>query len=264
VSHSVWNQGTRRLDGRVALISGIATGVGRAGAQLFAREGAAIIGIDVDGRGAARTAADIEASAGRVQVVAGDAADAEVVRRAVQLAVAEYGKLDLLWSNAGIGVFKNIVDTTEAEWDRIITVNLKGAYLMANLGIPELIRAGGGTMVLTASVNSFVGAPSWAAYSATKGALWMLCRAMALDHAADNVRVNCVCPGSIATPLLDLAMHASGLPYEEAVERDRVEHPMGRVGDPTEVASAALFLSCAESSFTTGSALVVDGGFTAR
>jgi NAD(P)-dependent dehydrogenase (short-subunit alcohol dehydrogenase family) len=253
-----------RLAGRVALITGIASGMGRAGAVLFAEEGAAVAGLDLDADGGRRTVEMLEAAGGRAALAVGDAASSDDVRDAVCLAVERFGKVDLLWSNAGIGVFKDVVETSEADWDRIVSVNLKSAYLLAHHGIPELRRAGGGTMVLTGSVNSFVGARRWAAYSATKGGMLLLCRAMALDHADEGIRINCICPGSIDTPLLDEAMQASGLALDEARELDRLDHPLGRVGDPMEVARAALFLSCDDSSFVTGSALVVDGGFIAR
>ncbi|HEY8525179.1 MAG TPA: glucose 1-dehydrogenase [Acidimicrobiales bacterium] len=255
---------TGKLEGRVALISGIASGLGRAGARLFAAEGAAVVGLDVDADGASRTVAEIVDAGGTGAHVQGDAAQAADVQRAVREAVARYGKLDLLWANAGIGVFKDVVDTTESEWDRIVGVNLKGAYLMAHFGIPELRRAGGGTMVLTASTSAVVGSPRWAAYCATKGGMLMLCRAMALDHATEGIRINCVCPGSIDTPLLEQDMRSRGVPIAEAIEQDRRAHPMGRVGRPDEVARAALFLSCDDSSFTTGSALFVDGGYAAQ
>lgn len=255
---------TRKLEGRVALISGISTGLGRAGALLFAREGAVVVGLDVDADGAATTVAEMVDGGGAGAVVTGDASRSEDVQRAVREAVDRFGKLDLLWANAGIGVFKDVVDTTEAEWDRIVGVNLKGAYLMAHFGIPALRRAGGGTVVLTASTSAVVGSPRWAAYCATKGGMLMLCRAMALDHAGDGIRVNCVCPGSIDTPLLQQDMRSRGVPIEEAIEQDRGAHPMNRIGRPDEVARAALFLSCDDSSFTTGSALFVDGGYAAQ
>jgi NAD(P)-dependent dehydrogenase (short-subunit alcohol dehydrogenase family) len=252
------------LSGRVAVITGIATGMGRAGAILFASEGAAVVGLDIEGDGATQTVEEIEASGGQAALAVGDAAASADVASAIALAVDRFGHLDLLWANAGIGVFKDVVETSEDEWDRIVGVNLKSAYLLAHHGIPELRRAGGGTMVMTGSVNSFVGAKRWAAYSATKGGMLMLCRAMALDHAAEGIRVNCVCPGSIETPLLHAAMQAGHLPFEEARERDRLDHPMGRIGEPLDVARAALFLCSDASSFVTGSALVVDGGFTAQ
>jgi NAD(P)-dependent dehydrogenase (short-subunit alcohol dehydrogenase family) len=257
---------TRKLEGRVALITGIATGLGRAGAELFAQEGAAVVGIDVNEASGRETVRRIEVAGGQAELVVGDASDGGRVAAAVARAVDRFGKLDLLWGNAGIGLYKDVVSTTEDEWDRVMAVNLKSAYLLAHHGVPELIRAGGGTMVMTASTSAFVGSRDWAAYCASKGAMVMLCRAMALDHAADGIRVNCVCPGGVDTPLLDeaLAARASGSSLAEAVEAERQEHPMGRVGRPEEVARAALFLSCADSSFTTGSALMVDGGATAQ
>jgi meso-butanediol dehydrogenase/(S,S)-butanediol dehydrogenase/diacetyl reductase len=255
---------TSKLEGRVALISGISTGLGRAGALLFATEGASVVGLDVDADGAAKTVAEIVDGGGTGAVVHGDVSRAADVQRAVRYAADCFDKLDLLWANAGIGVFKDVVDTTESEWDRIVGVNLKGAYLMAHFGIPELRRAGGGTMVLTASTSAVVGSPRWAAYCATKGGMLMLCRAMALDHATDGIRINCVCPGSIETPLLEQDMRSRGMPIAEAIEQDRRAHPMQRIGRPDEVARAALFLSCDDSSFTTGSALFVDGGYAAQ
>jgi NAD(P)-dependent dehydrogenase (short-subunit alcohol dehydrogenase family) len=255
---------TSKLAGRVALISGISTGLGRAGALLFAAEGASVVGLDIDVDGAAATVADIVRAGGTAAAVCGDVSRAADVEGAVGHAVGFFGKLDLLWANAGIGVFKDVIDTTEAEWDRVVGVNLKGPYLMAHFGIPELRRAGGGTMVLTASTSAVVGSPRWAAYCATKGGMLMLCRAMALDHAADGIRINCVCPGSIETPLLDQDMRSRGVPIDEAIEHDRRAHPMNRIGRPDEVARAALFLSCDDSSFTTGSALFVDGGYAAQ
>jgi NAD(P)-dependent dehydrogenase (short-subunit alcohol dehydrogenase family) len=253
-----------KLEGRVGVITGAAMGIGRAGALLFAREGAALVLLDVDARRGAATAAAVEEQGGRTVFVAGDVARAADVRAAVSMAVETFGKLDLLWSNAGIPVFKTVVDTTEEEWDHIVDVNLKGSFLLAKYGIPELLRAGGGTMVLTASISSFVGAPRWAAYCATKGGVLMLCKAMALDYARQNVRINCVCPGSTDTALQEADMRSRDKPYEEAVREDQEAHPMNRYAAPEEVARAALFLSCADSSFTTGSAIFVDGGLTAQ
>lgn len=253
-----------KLQGRVGMITGTASGIGQAGALLFAREGASLVTMDVDEARGAATVAAITAAGGQALFVPGDVARAADVRRAVAAAIEAHGKLDLLWSNAGIPVFKTVVETTEEEWDRIVDVNLKGSFLVAKYGIPELLRAGGGTMVLTASISSFVGAPRWAAYCATKGGVLMLCRAMALDYAQQNVRINCVCPGSTDTALQEADMRSREKPYEEAVREDQAAHPMNRYATPEEVARAALFLSCDDSSFTTGSALSVDGGLTAQ
>ena len=173
------------------------------------------------------TAQSIEAGGGRAIFVHGDVSRHDV-QGAIQAAVEAFGKLDMLWSNAGIPVFKTITDTTEEEWDRIVAVNLTGAYHVARHGIPELLSAGGGTMVLTASTSSFVGGARWAAYCATKGGVLMLCKAMALDYADQNVRINCVCPGSVDTPLLEADMRSRHIPYEQALTRDAAAHPMRR------------------------------------
>lgn len=254
-----------KLDGRVGLLTGTATGIGRAGALLFAAEGAALVTMDVNEEAGRRTVADIEAAGGRATFVPGDVSRAADVQGAVATAVELHGKLDLAWSNAGIGVFKTVPETDEDEWDRIVAVNLKGAYLVGKYAIPEIIRAGGGTVVITASVNAIVADRKWAAYCATKGGVLMLARAMSLDHATDGVRVNCVCPGSVDTALQESWLRArSDLAYEDAVAADQAAHPLGRYATAEEVAQAALFLSCGDSSFTTGSALMVDGGLSAQ
>ena len=254
-----------RLRGRVGLITGAASGIGAAGADLFTAHGAALVLLDQDSAGGQSVADAITARGGRAAFHPGDAASEDDVARAVQAATRQFGKLDLLWANAGTGVAKTVPDTTLAEWDRVLAVNLTGAFLLAKYGIPELAAAGGGTMVITGSANSFVADRHWAAYCASKGGLLMLTRALAVDHAADGIRVNIVCPGSVTTPLHEgwLAGRPGGRTLAQAREEDRAAHPLGRFADPAEVARAALFLSCAESSFTTGSPLLVDGGVTA-
>jgi NAD(P)-dependent dehydrogenase (short-subunit alcohol dehydrogenase family) len=252
-----------KLAGRVGLMTGAATGIGRAGALLFAQEGAAMVLLDVNAADGQAVADEIVRDGGRATFVHGDVTSAADVQGAVSVATETYGKLDLVWANAGIPVFKTIVDTTEEEWDRIVDVNLKGMFLVSKYSIPQLIAAGGGTLVLTASCSSFVGAKRWSAYCATKGGVLMLTRAMALDYAEQNVRINCVCPGSVDTPLLHAEMRTKSVPPEEALREDAAAHPMNRHARPEEIARAALFLSCDDSSFSTGSALVVDGGYTA-
>jgi NAD(P)-dependent dehydrogenase (short-subunit alcohol dehydrogenase family) len=254
-----------KLDGRVGLLTGTATGIGRAGATLFASEGAALVTLDNNEEEGRRTVEGIEKTGGRAVFVHGDVSKPADVERAVATAIDRYGKLDLVWSNAGVGVFKTIPETEIDEWDYIVGVNLKGAFLVGKYAIPELIRAGGGTVVITGSVNSFVADRQWAAYCATKGGVLMLARAMALDHAPENVRVNCVCPGSVDTALQERWLRArSGLAYSDAVAADQAAHPLGRYATAEEVARAALFLSCGDSAFTTGSAVMVDGGLTAQ
>jgi NAD(P)-dependent dehydrogenase (short-subunit alcohol dehydrogenase family) len=254
-----------KLQGRVGLLTGTATGIGRVGAVLFAGEGAALVTMDINEEEGSRTAAMIRQAGGCAAFVHGDVSNPGDVQRAVATALEEFGKLDLVWSNAGVGVFKTVPDTDLDEWDRIVGVNLKGAYLVGKYAIPEIIRAGGGTVVITGSVNSFVADRQWAAYCATKGGVLMLAKAMALDHAPDGVRVNCVCPGSVDTALQESWLRArSSLPYADAVAADQAAHPLGRYAEPEEVARAALFLSCDDSRFTTGSAVMVDGGLTAQ
>jgi NAD(P)-dependent dehydrogenase (short-subunit alcohol dehydrogenase family) len=255
-----------RLEGRVGVITATGSGIGRAGALLFAREGAALVTLDLDEASGRRTVEEIGAEGGRATFVHGDASDEATVRGLVGRAVEDHGKLDLLWANAGMGVPKTVPDTTLDEWDRAMAVSVTSAFLLAKYGVPEIARAGGGTVVMTGSANSFVGERRWAAYCAAKGALLMLCKAMALDHAADNVRVNIVCPGSVATPLHEAWVRdrLDGRTFEAVLEEDRMAHPMRRFGTPEEGARAALFLSCEESSFTTGSAVAVDGGVTAQ
>jgi meso-butanediol dehydrogenase / (S,S)-butanediol dehydrogenase / diacetyl reductase len=258
-------QPDQRLAGRTGLITGAASGIGAAGADLFAAHGAALVLLDTDRAGGQRVADAITARGGRAVFRAGDAASPDDVAGAVREAVRLGGRLDLLWANAGTGVSRTVPETTLEEWDRVLAVNLTGAFLLAKYGIPELAAAGGGTMVMTGSANSFRADRSWAAYCASKGGLLMLCKALSLDHAADGIRVNIVCPGSVATPLHEhwLAGRPGGQSPGQAREQDRDAHPLGRFAEPAEVARAALFLSCADSSFTTGTALMVDGGVTA-
>jgi NAD(P)-dependent dehydrogenase (short-subunit alcohol dehydrogenase family) len=254
-----------KLAGRAGLLTGMASGIGRAGAELFVREGAAIVAMDVDAAAGEKTVADITERGGRAVFHHGDAADAADVRAAVARAVDTFGHLDLVWANAGVNVFKNIVDTTEDEWDRLIDVNLKGCFLAAKYAIPELIRAGGGTVLFTGSVNSFVGDPGAPAYCASKGGILMLARAVALEYADHHIRVNCLCPGSTDTPFQEAALRA--IPesvYEDLVQQEHAAIPLGRYATPAEVAKAALFLTSDDSSFITGSALMVDGGYTTK
>ena len=256
-----------RLAGRVGLLTGMASGIGRAGAEAFAREGAAVVAMDIDAAQGQKAVARVTEAGGRAIFHHGDAAKSADVQAAVAAAVGAFGHLDLVWANAGVNVFKNIVDTTEEEWDRVIDVNLKGCFLAAKHSIPELSRAGGGTIVFTGSVNSFVGDPGAPVYCASKGGILMLARAIALEVADQHIRVNCVCPGSTDTPFQEAALRAiSGTEaeYDELVRQEEAAIPLGRYATPAEVAKAAVFLSCDDSSFVTGSALMVDGGYTTK
>ena len=257
-------QGRRRLEGRVGVITGTASGIGRAGALLFAAEGAAVVTMDTDAEGGQATLAEIETTGGRGAFLHGDVSVGADVDRSVKRAIEAFGSLDLLWANASIAVIKPLVDTSEDEWDHLMAVNVKGAFLLAKYGLPEMVRFGGGTMVVTGSISSFVGSPLSSAYCTAKGGVLMLTRAIALEYAQQGIRVNCLCPGSTDTNMVQVDLRSRDLPYEEAVLQDKAAHPLNRWARPEEIANAALFLSCDESSFMTGSALMVDGGFTAQ
>jgi NAD(P)-dependent dehydrogenase (short-subunit alcohol dehydrogenase family) len=181
----------------------------------------------------------------------------------VSEAIAAFGRLDVLVANAGQALVATATETTPEQWDRTIGTNLTGCFLLARAAIPHLIAAGGGSIVLTASQLAFVGAERFAAYAASKGGVLNLARAMALDHARDKIRVNALCPGAVETPLL-LNQFAGQDGPQGSLDDLVALHPLGRLGQPEEIAAAALFLASDEASFVTGSALVVDGGYLAR
>ena len=255
-----------RLEGKVALISGAATGVqgelmgfGGTAAWLFVREGAKVALGDIDEVRGERTAAQIREGGGDVLFVPLDVTREEDWTRAVATAVSEFGKLDILVNNAGTGARATVEETTEAVWDGQMDVHAKGAFLGMKAAIPEIRKAGGGSIVNISSIWGMVGSPSSTAYHAAKGALRLLTKAAAVQYAGDNIRVNSVHPGPIVTPLTQ-RMFAD--PELGKWWLDRV--PMGRFGDAGDVANGILYLASDESSYVTGSELVIDGGFTAQ
>lgn len=258
--------GGGQLSGRVGVLTGTATGIGRAGALRFAREGAAIVALDSNAEEGQRTVDLVTEQGGRAEFLHGDVSSEIDVVSAISRAAESFGPVNLLWGNAGMGVYKSATETSKEEWERIWNVNVTGNFLLAKHGIPHLVASGGGTVVFTASVNAFVGDREWAAYCATKGAIVGFARALAVDHAAEGVRVNCVCPASTDTPLQEQWLRrrlTADTTYEQAVRADQAAHLLDRYATPEEVAAAALFLSSDESSFSTGSVLMVDGGLTA-
>lgn len=255
---------SERFTGRVAIVTGAASGIGAAAAALFAAEGASVVVSDIDGEGAERVAAGIVAAGGRAIAGVGDVAVAADVESIVRVALEAYGRVDVLFSNAGIpSLVPSFVDLTEEEWDRVIDVNLKGGFLMARAVVPHMIAAGSGSIVFTGSDMSFVGDPFLPAYNASKGGVLMLMRSLALSLVVHGIRVNAVCPGTTDTPLLDLELGRAPDPRARAAG-NLVAAPIGRMATPEEVAMAALFLASDEASFIVGTALMVDGGATAR
>lgn len=254
-----------RLKDKVAIVTGAASGIGEATALLFAEHGAGVVASDIDPEGAKKTAAAIVERGGEAVPVPGDVTDTGEALNIVQSAVAAYGELHILVNSAGITA-RSLPPTTPPEevWDRVIEVNLKGTYLMALHSVPEMDRAGGGSIVNLGSIMSVVGyPPGWKGgfnpYPVSKGGVLQFTRNLAIDMAANNIRVNCLGPGFTETPLTE---SLTDDPDMRAFLEDR--HPMGRLGRPEEVAYAALFMASDESSFMTGSYLPVDGGYTAQ
>jgi len=251
-----------RLAGKVALVTGGASGIGRATALLFAREGAAVAVVDRDEPRGRETAESITVEGGRAIFEAADVTRAADCRRAVERTVAGLGGLHILFNNAGIIRRATILDTSEEDWDLTMRVNVKSIYLMCREAIPVMARAGGGSIVSTASDWGLVGGTQAAAYCASKGAVVLLTRAMAADHARQNIRINCVCPSNVDTPMLRDEARQLAQPEKSFLE-ESAEGVLGRLARPEEIAEAVLFLAGDASSFVTGSALAVDGGSTA-
>ncbi len=250
-----------RLKDQVALITGAASGIGKESALLFAAEGAAVVAVDVNEAGAAAVAGEITAAGGRASAVKADVSKAADCEAMVAAAERIYGKLTVLFNNAGISHADDddAITTTEAVWDLTFQINVKGVFLGCKYGIPALRRAGGGSIVNTASFVAILGAATpQLAYTASKGAVLSMTRELAVIHAREGIRVNALCPGPLATELLMKYLNT-----DEKKQRRLVHVPMGRFGQAREIAQAALYLASAESSFVTGAEFLVDGGITA-
>ncbi len=251
-----------KLRGKVALVTGGAAGIGRATSLLFAAEGAKVVVADVDEKGGEQTAQMIRRRNGVAAFMRADVSKASDAEKMVRFAVGSYGRLDILFNNAGIaGPDKPIHKLSEEDWDRVMNVNLKGVFLGSRYAVPQMIRQGGGVVINTASELGFVGSPGHPAYSASKGGVIALTKAMAVSLAKHNIRVNCVCPGATDTALLkDFAKKAR---KKRELERIASEIPMKRLGRPEDIARAVLYLASDDSSYVTGTYILVDGGSTA-
>ena len=253
-----------KLAGKTALITGAASGIGRASAYLFAREGAKIAAVDVDGPGAAETVAHITADGGSAVAIIGDVSVARDAERMVQETLDAFGSLGILFNNAGIFRHGTVIDTPEEVWDRVLDVNLKGIFLVSKYALPQMIAAGGGVVINTASTAGMKAFYHQAAYDASKGGVMLLTRQMALDYAPHKIRVNCLVPGLVDTAqsrgaMADLGNDARGEELWAAITG-----PIGRVGTADDLARAALFLASDDSSYMTGAPLIVDGGLMAK
>lgn len=246
-----------KLQGKVALVTGAASGIGAATARLFACEGASIVVAD---RMSTKAIAEaIHAAGGRAIGVEGDVSHADTARKVIDRALATFGRLDILVNNAGVGGPGSIEATTEEDWDRVLAVNVKSGFLCSKYALPHLRDAGGGVILFTASIAGLEGVLNLASYAASKAAIINLARSMALDHAHEGIRVNVVCPGATDTPMLRGGLEKSGIPIEVFAAR----LPTRRLVIPEEIAEAFLFLASSAARSITGQTLVIDGGFTA-
>lgn len=251
-----------KLTGKVAVVTGAARGIGRASAILFAKEGAKLTVADNRSELGQETVRLIEGAGGQAYFALTDVANEAQVRAMVNETVARWGRLDILFNNAGMVLVKFLEETTEAEWDRLMAVNLKSIFFAVKHAVPCMRRQGGGVILSTASTNGLVGQFKTPAYAASKGAVALLTKSLALDYGSDNIRINCICPGITDTPMLREHIEASG--DAAAVIRERTARvPLGRFLKPEDIARAALYLVSDESDGVTGTALVVDGGMLA-
>ena len=253
------SQATGRLRGKVALVTGGASGIGYASARLLAKEGAAVGIVDVNREGGEKAAKAIATSGWRGLFIAADVTRAADCQRAVRAVAEQFGGLHILFNNAGIIRRASVTELSEADWDQVMAVNVKSIFLMSKCAIPVMQKSGGGSIVNTASGWGLAGGPKAAAYCASKGAVVLLTKAMAIDHGPHNIRVNCICPGDTDTPMLRTEAEQLGADVDCFLQ-DAAKRPLRRVGKAEEIAQAVLYLASDASSFVTGTALVVDGG----
>lgn len=247
------------LQGKSAIITGAASGIGRAAAVLFAREGASVLLVDLNEAAGRKVQQEISTAGGCAQFEPADVTQAADCRRIAQGALELFGGINILLNNAGIIRRASILDTSEEDWDRVMAVNVKSIFLLSREAVPIMARSGEGSIINTASGWGLTGGAKAAAYCASKGAVVLLTKAMAVDHGPQNIRVNCICPGDTDTAMLRDEARQVG----EITDRflaDAARRPLGRLGQPEEIAQAALYLASDASSFVTGTALVVDGG----
>jgi NAD(P)-dependent dehydrogenase (short-subunit alcohol dehydrogenase family) len=254
-----------RLHGKVALITGAASGIGLATAEWFCHDGAAVTLVDTQGQRAEEAAGRLRGDGHRALAVTADVTRSEQVRDAVERTVRELGRLDVLFANAGIGYSGDLVATSDEDWDQVMGVNAKGVFLCCREAVRQMLaqQPPGGSVVINGSISGLVGIPGQAPYGPSKGAVVEMTRQLAVEYARRGVRVNCVCPGTVDTPVLRRAM-AMAPDGQAFLDMLVAGHPIGRIGRGEEIAAAVAFLASDEASFITGAILPVDGGYTAR
>jgi dihydroanticapsin dehydrogenase len=251
-----------RFDGKVAIVTGGGSGIGRATSLRFAEEGALVVVAEIDEKRGQTVADEIRASGKKAIFVRTDVADESSVRAAVSRAASEFGRIDILVNSAAVFVLKGI-DATVDEWRKVLEVNVMGSALMAKHVVPHLRKAGGGAIVNLGSISSFIAQPQFVTYNTSKTAILGLTRCLALDFAPDNIRVNAVCPGSVWTPIVIELAAQDGMDRKAADASPQWggAHMIKRIADPREIANAILFLASSDASFVTAESLMVDGGY---
>jgi NAD(P)-dependent dehydrogenase (short-subunit alcohol dehydrogenase family) len=242
-----------KLKGKVAFITGFGSGLGRAIAVMFAREGAAVAGTSTTESKGLETVAMVEKAGGKALFRRGDVGNGAEMKALIEETVKRFGGLDIAVNSAGVRTNGSITEITEEDWDRTLDANLKGAFMVSRLAIPEMKKRGGGVILHIAARSGMLGQSGRAAYCASKGGLVRLTEAMAMDHAKDKIRVNCICPGPTRTPMVDTST-------PEKLARYATRVPIGRIGEPEDVAYAAVYLASDEASMVTAAILPVDGG----
>jgi NAD(P)-dependent dehydrogenase (short-subunit alcohol dehydrogenase family) len=250
-----------RLADKVALITGATSGIGASMARLFGQEGAAVFAVGRNEAALQETVRSIGKEGGEAELHRADVAEPKDVERMVWRCVERFGRIDILVNNAATGSTQTTIDTPLEVWDRVMDVNARGTFLACKYALPHMIEAGGGVIVNVASVTGLVGLKNRAAYSASKGAVIAFTRALAVDHVKQGIRCNCICPGTVDTPWIERLVD-SAEDGEAELASLVARQPMGRLGEPDEIAKAALYLASDDAAFVTGTMLIIDGGIT--
>jgi NAD(P)-dependent dehydrogenase (short-subunit alcohol dehydrogenase family) len=254
-----------KLAGRVAVLTGAGSGIGRAAAALFAREGAAVAIVDIAAAAAKQAAGQITEAGGTAVAIGADICDPAQVDDAFRQVSGDFGRVDVLYNNAGVNSSGSVIDATEEDWDRCFAVNAKGTFLCSRAAARSMVAAGRGSIINQGSVAALVGVANFASYCASKGAVVALTRSMSVDLAPRGVRVNAICPGTVYTPLMEPMLRARGQgDLAAGLALTTAKYPIGRLGTPEEIAAVALFLASDDSSFLTGSVITADGGMTSQ